>query len=259
MSFCCNGVKGECITSSFTYGVPFEMTAELSFARAAAPASHVRASHQTIEFSERVMINPVLSPCRETAAPPVNPSTLRRLYSILMGRAGKHETWAGWQNLNLVPPIHAQRSGSDANCHRWGLILAGGDGTRLLPLTRRMTGNDRPKQFCAILGQETLLQQTRHRISPLIPRWRTLLMLSRAHERYFAEDICALPSSSVLIQPSNRGTAPAILYSLLRIYEMDPAALIGFFPSDHYFSDDEAFVRQMHLAYDIAAAKPGSS
>jgi hypothetical protein len=48
--------------------------------------------------------------------------------------------------------------------HRWGVILAGGDGKRLLPLTRRITGNDRPKQFCALTGGKTLLKQTQRKI-----------------------------------------------------------------------------------------------
>ena len=63
--------------------------------------------------------------------------------------------------------------------HRWGVILAGGDGRRLLPLTRRITGDDRPKQFCPLMGERTLLQQTQHRISALVPPERTLLVLTR--------------------------------------------------------------------------------
>jgi mannose-1-phosphate guanylyltransferase len=43
---------------------------------------------------------------------------------------------------------------------RWGLILARGDGTRLRPLTRRIAGDERPKQFCPVLSTETLLEQT---------------------------------------------------------------------------------------------------
>jgi len=134
-----------------------------------------------------------------------------------------------------------------------GLILAAGDGTRLLPLTQRITGDDRPKQFCAIVGEETLLQQTRRRVSRLVPRWRTLLMLTKTHESFYADQVAALPSSSVLIQPSDQGMAPAILYSLMRLCEMDPKAVVAFFPSDHYFSDDDAFVRQIDSAYALAA------
>jgi len=53
--------------------------------------------------------------------------------------------------------------------HRWALILPGGDGRRLLPFTLCIRDNDRPKQFCTVMGSETLLQQAQRRISKLIP------------------------------------------------------------------------------------------
>ena len=83
--------------------------------------------------------------------------------------------------------------------------------------------------------------------------WRTLLMLTKTHESFYADHVAGLPSSSVLIQPSNQGTAPAMLYSLMHLCEMDPKAVVAFFPSDHYFSDDDAFVRQVDSAYALAA------
>jgi hypothetical protein len=128
------------------------------------------------------------------------------------------------------------------------LILAGGDGKRLLPLTRRIAGDDRPKQFCAVLGNETLLRQTQRRVSQLVRPWRTLLVLTSTHESFYADDVAGIPSSRLLIQPSNQGTAPAILYSLLRLWEMDPKGLVAFFPSDHHFSDDDAFSRHIDSA-----------
>jgi mannose-1-phosphate guanylyltransferase len=144
----------------------------------------------------------------------------------------------------------------DTRDHRWGVILAGGDGKRLLPLTRRISGDDRPKQFCSVMGEETLLRQTQRRISVLVSPQRTLTVLTRIHEAYYRDQAAGVPRSGMLIQPCNRGTAPAIIYSLLRLREMDPTGIVAFFPSDHHFSDDEAFAGHMESAYTAAAALP---
>ena len=82
-------------------------------------------------------------------------------------------------------------------------------------------------------------------------------MLTRTHEPFYADQVAGMPSSSVLIQPSNRGTAPAILYSLMRLREMDPKGIVAFFPSDHYFSDDEAFIGHIDSAYTVASLPTG--
>src|SRR5271170_21544 len=75
---------------------------------------------------------------------------------------------------------------SGASAHRWGIILAGGDGKRLLPLTRKISGDDRPKQFCALTGSETLLKQTQRRVGQMILGQQTLLVMTRTHERYYS-------------------------------------------------------------------------
>ncbi len=82
------------------------------------------------------------------------------------------------QELDAAVPVRKQSS------QRWGVILAGGDGKRLLPLTRRITGDDRPKQFCALTGGETLLDQTRRRVSRMVPEQQTLLVMTRTHEHF---------------------------------------------------------------------------
>ena len=74
-----------------------------------------------------------------------------------------------------------------ASEHRWGVILAGGDGKRLLSLTRRIAGDDRPKQFCTIMGHDTLLGQTRSRTWKSVAPERTCVVVTKSHERFYAD------------------------------------------------------------------------
>ncbi len=139
--------------------------------------------------------------------------------------------------------------------HRWGVILAGGDGTRLQPLTRLACGDNRPKQFCPILGGETLLAHTRQRISRIIDSDRALFVLTRKHEPFYNEELKHVPRAQQVVQPSNRGTLPAILWSLLRVFNADEHALVAFFPSDHYFAQEDAFLSTIERTFDFVDAK----
>src|SRR6266404_687886 len=97
---------------------------------------------------------------------------------------------------------------------RWAVILAGGEGTRLRSLTRSIAGDERPKQFCVVCGKETLLQQTVRRVARVVRPSRTKVVLTRDHESFF-DARTKESATSAIIQPANRGTTPAILYSLL--------------------------------------------
>jgi mannose-1-phosphate guanylyltransferase len=154
--------------------------------------------------------------------------------------------------MRIQPAISRPREPREPIGHRWGLILAGGDGKRLLPLTRRIAGDDRPKQFCPILHGETLLDRTRRRVGQLIEPHRTVLVVTKTHERFYAGQVEGSSAAPLLVQPSNRGTTPAILCGLMLLNELDPAAVAGIFPSDHHFADDSGFVRHVSLAYEAA-------
>jgi mannose-1-phosphate guanylyltransferase len=76
--------------------------------------------------------------------------------------------------------------------------LAGWDGKRLLPLTRKISGDDRPKQFCAPTGGETLLDQTRRRVNRMIVDQRTLLVLTQTHERFYTDQLAGVARQRLL-------------------------------------------------------------
>jgi hypothetical protein len=119
---------------------------------------------------------------------------------------------------------------------RWELILAGGEGSRLRPMTLRIEGDDRPKQFCRVRGGATLLDQTRRRAAPVLPPDQTLIVVTRPHERFYASLLATAPAACVVVQPESRGTVPAILYGLLRVAAKAPTAAVALVPSDHYVS-----------------------
>ncbi|MGA2860034.1 MAG: sugar phosphate nucleotidyltransferase [Candidatus Sulfotelmatobacter sp.] len=140
---------------------------------------------------------------------------------------------------------------------RAAIILAGGEGARLRSLTSRITGRDDvPKQFCAVLGDETLLEQTMRRVSLAIESRRTLVAVTRAHERFYGPILAGMPPRNLVVQPQNRGTAPAILYSLFRLAAIAPRTQVAIFPSDHFVRDDREFMRHVGVAFGSIASCP---
>jgi mannose-1-phosphate guanylyltransferase len=139
---------------------------------------------------------------------------------------------------------------------RWAVILAGGNGSRLQSLTRAMTGDDRPKQFCPLLGAKTLLAQTRSRVALNVNTTRSLCVVTRDHERYYRHELSDLRPAQIVEQPSNRGTGAAIAYSIARIARDDKKAVIGLFPADHHYEDVETFRRTVDRAYVASLQRP---
>ncbi|HYB71234.1 MAG TPA: sugar phosphate nucleotidyltransferase [Candidatus Bathyarchaeia archaeon] len=127
----------------------------------------------------------------------------------------------------------------------WAVVLAGGEGVRLQPLVRWLYGEDRPKQFCALLGKRTLLRQTLDRVGLAIPPERTLVIGLESHAQFLAGELGEPDHPLLLMQPESRGTAAAVLLAAQWIESHDPGATVVFFPSDQFVSEDTAFMKQV--------------
>ncbi|HKZ08563.1 MAG TPA: sugar phosphate nucleotidyltransferase [Methylomirabilota bacterium] len=139
---------------------------------------------------------------------------------------------------------------------RWGLVLAGGDGTRLRALTRQLSGDDRPKQFCPVMRGRTLLEETWDRMGRLIAPERAAVVVTAHHAPFYAPLLMRLRPAEIVVQPENRGTAAGILYPMLRLAVRAPAASVAVLPSDHHFSDDARFMARVEAAFEAVAARP---
>ena len=144
------------------------------------------------------------------------------------------------------------------NSRSWAVVLAGGDGMRLRPRTRQLFGDERPKQFCPILGGKTLIASTRERLAQVVPSDRTMFVVVKTHQRYYDSELSDVHASRIVVQPVNIGTSAPIVYSLVRTRRLDKEAIVGFFPTDHYYADESAFTNAVQRAYGVARRRPES-
>jgi mannose-1-phosphate guanylyltransferase len=123
------------------------------------------------------------------------------------------------------------------NPHHYGLILAGGRGTRFWPRSRKRSA----KQVLNVVGDRSLIQATVDRLAPVIPPER-LWILTNDHLRdTIVEQLPEVPREQVLAEPAQRNTAPAIGLAAHILHSIDRDAVMGVFPADHVVGKPAAY------------------
>jgi mannose-1-phosphate guanylyltransferase len=135
----------------------------------------------------------------------------------------------------------------------WAIVLAGGDGIRLRALTRKIDGDSRPKQFSKVFGERSLLAHTRDRLRPIFTDDRLMFVVTKGQDKFYKEELAGVDRARVLEQPANRGTGVAIIAALLQLLEYETDAVVGVFPSDHYYADNAAFADTVKSAIDVSS------
>jgi mannose-1-phosphate guanylyltransferase len=132
--------------------------------------------------------------------------------------------------------------------HYFALIMAGGSGTRLWPLSRQA----RPKQALRLVGDRTMFQLAVERLDPLFALDRIFVVTAADQVGTLLQQAPQLPGGNFIVEPLQRGTASAIGLAALYLRRRDPDATMAVLTSDHYIADCAKFQRVLAAAYDMA-------
>ena len=132
------------------------------------------------------------------------------------------------------------------------VVLSGGSGSRLWPLSREMY----PKQLLALTGPQTMLQDTLTRVTGIAGAGAPIIVCNEAHRFMVAEQMRALSiaPAAIILEPVGRSTAPAVALAALQAIRIDPKATIIVAPADHVIRDVKAFQRAAEVAIAQALA-----
>jgi mannose-1-phosphate guanylyltransferase len=131
------------------------------------------------------------------------------------------------------------------------IVLAGGSGERLRPVTERWLGEYRPKQYCTFVGTRSMLQHTLDRVKTVVPQRNIVTVIAAEHERYLASAVPAPFPGTLVRQPSNRGTAVGVFLPLAYVLERDPNATVMVFPCDHFIYPEGRFLQYVMASYGL--------
>lgn len=138
--------------------------------------------------------------------------------------------------------------------NHYAIIMAGGPGTRLWPLSRA----GRPKQVLKLVGDRSLLSLSFDRLSALMPAERIIVIGAERHRAACRADLPQLPAENYIGEPIPRDTAAAIALASAVIHRRDAAAVLGVFTADHVIEPVDRFRAAVERGYAAAAEHPAA-
>ncbi len=130
----------------------------------------------------------------------------------------------------------------------YAVIMAGGGGTRLWPVSRQA----RPKQLLHFASSESLFQSTVRRMEGLFPNERILVVTTQEQSIQLQEQCPQIPAENYLLEPLPRGTAAVVGLAAAALNQRDPKATMAVLTSDHFIGDEEKFRNLLITAYEVA-------
>ncbi len=131
---------------------------------------------------------------------------------------------------------------------RYGVIMAGGSGKRLWPLSR----NNTPKQLLPIAGGKSLLRLSFDRLAGVLPAERIYVCTGEVHRALVLKEIPELPEQNLLGEPEGRDTANAVGFSAAVLHELDPEASFAVVTADHVIAPVEVFQDRLNVGFEVA-------
>jgi mannose-1-phosphate guanylyltransferase len=137
---------------------------------------------------------------------------------------------------------------------RFALILAGGSGTRLWPMSREKL----PKQLIPFIDGKSLLRIAYERLDGLVEDGRRYVCAARSLKERILLGVPALSAERVIAEPEGRDTVNALAYSCLVLSRMDPEAVVAVFTADHVILPEDQFRRIIRLGFETVERDPAT-